>query len=633
MNLRRITGLFALVILTTVSCTTRKQFTENPYERAYPMPHRYWQENDEFYVFASGGQQGGLYVYSLPSMKLIQEIPIFEPTASTGWTLSNPFVKKLLTNPRTGKVAVGGDTHHPAISKTDGVYDGRWLFINDKVYSRVARVDLSTFRTAEILWIPNVKGGMHGAHVGPNSKLLIANIELEQYPVKKIRDYLKVPMDEVNGPYSSCLTGVDIDGDGKMKNAWQVWGPWQFDMVRVGWGEMDGWLVNTAYNTERSTNVVGMFERPEDYIFFWNIESIRKAVREGKYITTEEAPDVPIVAWRDVEVYAVPCPLNPHGVDVSPTGSYAIVGGKATTIVRMVDFRKVKEAIAQKRFQGEEFGVKVIDKEFVSLDIDAGMGPTHIEFDDKGFFYVGFFVDSDVKKITLGPPYTEKHQMEPWQIVDVIPCHYSVGHLMIPGGDTASPYGKYLVIMNKLTKDTFIPHGPLITENHELFNIETTPALMIDQMPLPPETHYSQAIPVSVLKPRIKTTYGVPENVPEPGVKYDYNRKEVFVTMNAVRSFFTPDWFTVPSGWRVRMQLTNIEEALDISHGIAFTGHDVLESLEPGDVKIVEFTAGEEGVYWYYCLWFCSELHLEMRGRMIVIPENRWTKASEWRPA
>lgn len=206
------------------------------------------------------------------------------------------------------------------------------------------------------------EGGIHGAHVSPNTDLLVANIELEQYPARKIREYLDIDIDEIKGPYASCLTGIDVGEDGTLKTAWQVWGPWQFDMVRVGWGEMDGWLVNTAYNTERSTNVVGMFQRPEDYIFFWNIESIRQAVKEGKYITTKEAPDVPVISWRDVEVYAVPCPLNPHGVDVSPTGTYAVVGGKATTIVRMVDYTKVRQAIAENRFSGEEFGVKVIDK-------------------------------------------------------------------------------------------------------------------------------------------------------------------------------------------------------------------------------------------------------------------------------
>jgi len=603
----------------------------SPYARPYPMPHQYWKHQDEFYVFASGGQQGGIFVYTIPTMKLLAEIPVFEPAPRWGWTLDNPFVKKLLTNPWTGEVITGGDTHHPALSKTNAVYDGRWLFINDKVHARIARINLSTFRAEEVVWVPNVSGGMHGAHVGPNTRILVANIELEQYPEKKILDYLGVPVDLIKGPYVSCIVGIKVDDNGHMKVAWEVWGPWQFDMVRVGWGEMDGWFVNTAYNTERSVNTVGMFQRPEDYIFFWNLASIEKAIEERKYITTHQAPDVPVIKWTDVEVYAVPCPLNPHGVDVSPTGRYAVVGGKATTIVRIVDFKKVKQAISEKRFMGEEWGVKVIDKKFVARDIDAGLGPTHVEFDNRGFCYVGFFVDSDIKKITLPEPYTELHNMEPYQVVEVIPVHYSIGHLLIPGGDMAEPYGKYLISMNKLTKDTYLPHGPLHCENHELFNIESRPALLVDQMPLPPETHYSQAIPVEMIAPKVLKVYPSPGEV-KPDVEYDYAKREVRVTMTAVRSFFTPDWFTVPEGWKVRIKLVNIEEAQDISHGLAITGYDVLESIDPGEIKNIEFVAKRSGMFWYYCLWFCSEIHLEMRGRMIVIPKEKWSKRYEWQP-
>lgn len=627
-----ILGVFLGLSLFSLGCgKSSPQINANPYQRPYPMPHRYWQENDEFYVFASGGQQGGIYVYTLPTMKLLSEIPVFEPTARWGWEVSNLKVREMLTNPWTKEVVTRGDTHHPALSKTDGVYDGRWLFINDKLHARLARIDLSTFRTEEVLWVPNVKGGMHGAHISPNSDLLVANIELEQYPAQSILDYLKLPVDMLKGPYVSCLAGIDVTKEGRMQNSWQVWGPWQFDMLRIGWGKMDGWMVNTAYNTERSVNLVGMFQRPEDYMFFWNIESIKKAIKEGKYITTEQAPEVKVIAWKDVEVYAVACPLNPHGVDVSPTGKYAVVSGKATTLVRFVDFEKVRQAISEKRFVGEEFGIKVIDKDYVSVDVDAGLGPTHIEFDDQGFCYVGFFVDSDIKKISLGPPYTEKHKMEPYQVAETIPVHYSVGHLMVPGGDTASPYGKYLISMNKLTKDTFLPHGPLITENHELFNIGSTPTQLIDQMPLPPESHYSQAIPVKLLKPKIKSLYALPKEIEKTAVEYDYDQKEVRVKMTAVRSFFTPDWFTVPQGWKVKLKMTNIEEAMDISHGFALTGYDLTESLDPGEVKEVEFMAKYPGVHWYYCLWFCSELHLEMRGRLIVIPEADWSKDKEWK--
>lgn len=602
------------------------------YQRPYPMPHQYWAKTDEFYVFASGGQQGGLYVYGVPSMKYLSEIPVFSEDQAWGWTSEDSKVRQMLTNPWTGALVTRSDTHHPSASKTDGKYDGRWVFINDKQNARVARVDLDTFRTGQVLWITNVTGGVHGFNVGPDTKLAVQNIEHEQYPDEAIRRHLGLEIDPIKGPYEAGFAGIAIADDGTMRNAWQVWGPWQMDMARIGWGKSSGWIMTTAYNTERATDAVGMFKREQDYLFFWNTASIEKALAERKYVTTKQAPDVPVISWKDVEVYVTPIPLNPHGLDVSPTGKYLLSSGKATTLVVAVDFEKVLQAIGEKRFTGQEFGVNFLDPDAVrAATMDLGMGPTHIEFDDQGYAYVGFFVDSDIKKVPLGEPYTSLHHKEPWKIADILPAHYSVGHLVIPGGDSAQPYGKYVISMNKLAKDTFLPQGPLESENHELYDIRQNPSLLVDQMALGPETHYSQAIPVSLIAPRVKRTYSEAKAVSteKPRVEYDYAAKEVRVTMTVVRAFYTPNAITVPQGWKVKARLISQETAMDITHGFAIDGYDVSLSVDPGEVRDVTWVADKPGVFWFYCNWFCSELHMEMRGRMIVVPPAEWTPAQE----
>jgi nitrous-oxide reductase len=608
------------------------------FQKPYPMPHQYWATTDEFYVFASGGQQGGMYVYTVPSMKYLSEIPIFATDQAWGWTPENPEIRSLFTNPWTGDVVERGDTHHPAMSKTDGVYDGRWVFINDKMYGRIARVGLDTFRTEQILWMPNITGGVHGFHVGPDSELAVLNIEHEQVPDQVILDHLGLEVDLIEGPYVAGFNGVVIDGlpggDGTMEVGWQVWSPWQHDMARIGWGASDGWIVNTSYNTERALSAVPMFGREQDYLYFWNIASIEQAIADGKYVTTEQAPDVPVISWEDVEVYMTEIPLNPHGLDISPTGKYILTSGKATTLVVAIDFDMVLDAIAAKDFQGEEFGIPILTTESIrEATMDLGLGPTHIEFDNNGFAYIGFFVDSDAKKIAMGGPYAEKHGLEPWKVVDVLPAHYSIGHILVPGGDMAEPYGQYFIAMNKLAKDSFLPHGPLVTENHELYAIGDVPGKLVDQMPLGPETHYSQAIPVSLITDKVKGVYALPAETEPPRVEYDYTNEVVTVYMDVVRSWFTPDMFTVPQGWTVQMQMTSQEQALDITHGLALEGYDVVASLDPGEIKDLEFIADKEGVHWYYCIWFCSELHMEMRGRMIVIPQDEWTPDMEWQPA
>lgn len=606
--------------------------TGSRYSRPYPMPNQFWKKNEEFYVFASGGQQGGLYLYGIPSMKYLSEIPIFAQDQAYGWTAEDPKISRMLTNPWTGELRDRGDTHHPVLSKTKGEYDGRWLFMADKQNPRMARVDLDVFRTGEILWIPNTNGGLHGNAVSPDSDLFAVNFEHEQAPDPAIQKHLGLEVDTVKGPYVAGLAGIRIGKDGRMSNAWQVWGPYPFDLMRIGWGKSDGWMITTTYNSERATDTLGMFKKDTDYVFFWNIAGIEKAVAEKKYVTTRQAPDVPVISWKDVEVYAVPIPLNPHGVDVSPTGKYVLVGGKATTYLTAIDFEKALAEIKAGKFTRDEYGVPVLDaKSVYAAKMDVGLGTLHIEFDNRGQAYVSSFVDSDVKKVPLGAPYTDLHRQEPWTVAEVIPVHYSSGHLLIPGGDTAKPYGKYLVSMNKLAKDTFIPHGPLVSENHELFSIDGGPTKLIDQMPLGPETHYAQAIPVSLLAPKVKRVYDVPTRIEKPRVEYDYDKKEVRVYMKVVRSFFTPDSINVPQGWKVRFRLTSEEEAFDITHGFAIDGYNVSVSVDPGEVRDVEFVADQAGVHWFYCNWFCSELHMEMRGRMVVIPESEWKTDMETR--
>ncbi|MBI4459277.1 MAG: nitrous-oxide reductase, partial [Acidobacteria bacterium] len=106
---------------------------------------------DKYYAFLSGGQSGSVFIYGLPSGRLIRSIPVFEPRAAYGYAnvAGTPEYERLKA---TG--GFWGDTHHPVLSETHGDYDGRWLWINDKANGRVARIDLSRFETAAMARIP-----------------------------------------------------------------------------------------------------------------------------------------------------------------------------------------------------------------------------------------------------------------------------------------------------------------------------------------------------------------------------------------------------------------------------------------------------------------------------------------------
>jgi nitrous-oxide reductase len=87
-----------------------------------------------------------------------------------------------------------------------------------------------------------------------------------------------------------------------------------------------------------------------------------------------------------------------------------------------------------------------------------------------------------------------------------------------------------------------------------------------------------------------------------------------------VRSHFTPDTIRVKQGEIVHLHVTNLEQARDATHGFGISSYNIALSLEPGEHDNVTFKADKAGVFPFYCLEFCSALHLEMAGYLIVEP-------------
>jgi nitrous-oxide reductase len=90
--------------------------------------------------------------------------------------------------------------------------------------------------------------------------------------------------------------------------------------------------------------------------------------------------------------------------------------------------------------------------------------------------------------------------------------------------------------------------------------------------------------------------------------------------MTAVRSHFTPEHMTVKKGDHVVWHITNIERAVDATHGFHLGGQNISLSIEPGETTTIEFDVNKDGTYAYYCTEFCSALHLEMMGYIFVEP-------------
>jgi nitrous-oxide reductase len=249
---------------------------------------------------------------------------------------------------------------------------------------------------------------------------------------------------------------------------------------------------------------------------------------------------------------------------------------------------------------------------------NPGLGPLHTEFDGEGYAYTSIFISSEIVKWKLGT----------WEVVDRIPVYYSIGHLMIPGGDSRKPSGKYLVALNKITKDRYLPTGPELAQSAQLIDISGDKMRVLLDFPTMGEPHYAQAIPADLIKDKQVKFFKLSENTHPYVTKAEAdggitrNGKTVHVKMAAIRSHFAPDNLEgVQVGDTVYFHVTNIEQDWDILHGFAVMGATTSELiLNPGETRTITWIPRAPGVYPFYCTDFCSALHQEMQGYVRVSP-------------
>jgi nitrous-oxide reductase len=564
---------------------------------------------DEYYLFYSGGQSGNVYVAGVPSMRHIATIPVFTPYPGTGYGFDKE-TKEMLGG------FSWGDAHHPAMSETDGDYDGRWLFINDNANNRVARIDLRDFKTRQILGpLPNVSGNHGSTFLTPNSEYLLAASRFS-IPLPK---GTYAPVEQYATAYKGVVSVVAIDPKtGQMSLGWQIlMPPFDFDLGDAGKGASNGWAFWSSYNTERAIGKleVTATQRDRDYIAAVNLKTAEQAIQQGKFkmlggakvIDPKEVPGV---------VYLIPCSKSPHGVDVSPDGKYIIGSGKLQSITTAFNMEKILTAIQSKNFTGQEDGIPVLNYDAIKdAEVNVGLGPLHTQFDNQGYAYTSLFVESAIAKWKLGT----------WEVVDKIPVSYNIGHLAAAGGDTAHPLGKYLVALNKLSHGRHLSVGPSQPESSQLIDITGEKMKLLYDAFTEPEPHYAQMIKADKLKP-IEVYTQADNKHPqaiwdEKDAKVERSGNRVTVKMIAVRSHFEPWKVEVNQGDVVTIYLTNIEQTTDELHGFGLNEYNINVIVDPGETKTIEFVANKAGVFPYYCTNFCSALHQEMQGYLLVKPK------------
>jgi nitrous-oxide reductase len=588
-------------------------------------------KKDDYITFASGGHGGNMIVIGVPSMRILKYVGVFTPEPWQGYGYGDQSQQVLDQGSRFGKDITWGDMHHPALSETKGEYDGKYIFVNDKANARIAVVDLHDFVTKQIVTSELIQSDHGATFVTPNTEWVV---ESSQYPAPLGGGY--APIEQFEDKYRGAVIfwkfdrekgRIDKDASFAMELP-----PYMQDLADSGKLDSEGWVFINSFNTEMSWGGTmegnppmesGASQNDMDYLHIINLNKAVEVAKAGKTKTIAGMKTIMLDTINEEGLlHLVGEPKSPHGVDVTPDGKELVVSGKLDTHATVYSFDKIKAAIDAKNFEGnDQFGVPILPfNDTIRGQVEIGLGPLHTQYDDKGMAYTSVFIESTVAKWSL----------KDLKVTEKVKVHYNVGHIVSAEGDTVSPDGKYLIAMNKWALDRFSKVGPLLPQNFQLINIDSQPMQLIYDMPLPlGEPHYAQMIkadkmdPIDVYKP---AGYDVVTDAPNPNAvkakeeRIERNGKTVDVYMTSVRSHFTPDVVRVKKGDKVNLHITNVEQAHDATHGFTIGSYDVHSSLEPGKHVDISFVADKEGTFPFYCTEFCSALHLEMAGYLLVEP-------------
>ncbi|KAB1159522.1 Sec-dependent nitrous-oxide reductase [Tenacibaculum aiptasiae] len=614
--------------------TSNGVLSGNNADKVYVAPG----EHDEFYAFVSGGFSGQLSVYGLPSGRLFKVIPVFSVDAEKAWGFNEE--TKPMLNTSHGFIP-WDDAHHPDISQTNGVLDGRFVFINGNNTPRIAKIDLSTFETTEIIEIPNTAGNHSSSYVTENTEYVVAGTRFA-IPVPQ-RD---MPIKEYKGNFKGALSFIKVDPeDGGMDLEFQILMPgFDYDKAHPGRGDSKDWFFFTTYNTEEANTLleVNASQNDKDFITAINWKKVADYVKNGggkkmpanyahnvydehtHSATSTMKKEVLVIDPSEVPgaIYFLPTPKSPHGCDVSPDGEYIVGSGKLSADLTVHSYSKMMKAIEDKSFDGDAYGIPILNFEAINAGSvkQAGLGPLHTEFDNEGNAYTTFFISSEVVKWKLGS----------WEVIDRKPTYYSPGHLMVPGGNSRKPFGKYVLVMNKITKDRYLPTGPEVTQSAQLYDISGEKMELLLDFPTVGEPHYAAGIPADLVKPRSKKFFKLEDNKhpfvtkSEADAKVVRDGNTVHVYMTMIRSHFAPDNIEgIKVGDKVYFHITNLEQDYDVPHGVSMIGANTSELLiMPGQTETFLWEPKQVGVWPFYCTDFCSALHQEMQGYVRVSPKS-----------
>lgn len=565
-------------------------------------------KHDEFLCVNSGGQAASAIIYGVPSMRIYKYVATAAHDPATGY-MHEEQTRDIVRKGRMvdSQVLTWADTHHPSFSETNGEYDGRFAFLNDKANPRIFVIDLRDFETKQVIHNPVFNSAHGGAFVTPNSEYIV---EGAQYASPLDRSYKPLTQDSFNQYYRGGITFHKFDNEkGRIEPALSFTieaPPYSQDLSDAGKGESYGFSFTNSFCSERYIGTgpdgknpayeAGCSARDTDYMHIVHWKKAEELIKAGKFKMINGHKVIPMeIAAKEGVLFLVPEPKSPHGNDISPDGRYIIVSGKLDTHATVFDMVKIKELIKNKDFAGaDEYGVPILDmQKAMHGQVQLGLGPLHTQYGkEPGVVYTSLYLDSQVVKWD----YLNK------KVLDKVSINYNIGHLVSMQGDSVDPRGRYVVALNKLAIDRFETVGPLLPQNHQLVDTTSPKMKVIYDLPLPlGEPHYTVCIDANKINAWKNYPVGTDpskmsksENAIERGrerIQKKGNRVEVFMTVSAEGVF--PKDFDITQGQEIVLHVTNTESEEGNVYKINFVGQGKLCVLAPGEYAKVRFVAGQ----------------------------------------
>ncbi len=566
---------------------------------------------DEYFAFVGTGNSGTMLVYGIPSMRIYKYVGVFSPEPWQGYGFDDESMLMLKKGSTDNRINTYGDMRYPALSETDGKYNGKYLFYSDGANSRVALLGLDDFETKQVLQHPLFINCYPGVAVTQDNGYVIQS---SQYPA---------PWDNKSTNVADFKSGVTFwkfhDSDeaaasghhkGRMikEESMTLELPaYTLDYFDAGKAISDGFVVGVADKGDNNYIYVIDYKKLEG--------ASKTAVNDFAVVSLEAAIDANAVAFINI-------PAKAKKVKVTPDGKYFIT---ATDEALVFDFAKVKDAMANGTFSGNADGnIPLIETNSVKHgSLALGKGVVDITFDYRD-------------NVVYSSVYDEKKIVR-WNYADLkkegdISLTFKPGHLLIPQALTVEPHSNYLIVTDKEgLYDNYPNVGPVRPNFQHLIDISSDKMVDLYTMSLPQANIYgSVAVLRTTIKPIIRYETGTNTRTGEISryktvagaekIEREGNRVHIFGTM--IRSHIVPEIVEVNEGDVVTFHLTNLERAEDETHGFTIDTYGKHGSFEPGKTASLTFTANRSGVFPYYCTEFCSALHLEMEGILLVRPKN-----------